>query len=89
MSIALHSARLAAMHYLAESSALAFQTALAGDVRRQIRRSTRVSQALVTPWGQWGAATLARFAPPVLTNLAALTRIPKHALARTQAETAI
>ena len=85
MSIALHSARLAAHHYLSGSSARDFQTELAGDVRRQIGRSTRVSQALVTPWGQWGASVISRMAPPVLTKLAKLTRIPDRALVRVQA----
>ena len=80
MSIALHSARLAAHHFLAGSTPHAFQTHLANDVRRQIARSTRVSQALVTPWGQRGAATLARLVPPILANTASLTRISKRAL---------
>ncbi len=85
MSIALHSARLAAHHYLAGSTPHAFQTQLANDVRRQIARSTRVSQALVTPWGQWGATTLARLAPPILTSVASLTRISKQALVKLDA----
>ena len=82
MSIALHSARLAARHHLAGAQSHVYQANLAADVRRQIRRSTRVSQALVTPWGQHGAIAMTRLVPPILTHLATLTRISKAALKR-------
>ena len=82
MSIALHSARLAARHHLADEPSHVYHAHLAADVRRQIRRATRVSQALVTPWGQRGAIAMARLVPPILTHLASLTRISKAALER-------
>ncbi|MEQ1577258.1 MAG: NAD(P)/FAD-dependent oxidoreductase [Hyphomicrobium sp.] len=82
MAIALHSARLAAYTYLIGKPAQVYHTNLAQDVRRQIKRSTRVSRALVTPWGQRGAAGLAAVAPVILTGLAAATRISKSALRR-------
>ena len=84
MSIALHSARIAAQHYLAGDAAHVYHTPLARDVRRQIRRATRVSQALVTPWGQGSAEAIARLLPPVLSGLASMTRISKRALTRAE-----
>ncbi len=85
MSIALHSARLASAYHLRGTSSAVFQEQLARDVRRQIARSTRLSQTLVTPWGQWGATGLARLAPPLLTAIASLTRISQRALDRAEA----
>lgn len=82
MSIALHSARLAAHYFLGGRVAHDYQAHFAADVRRQIQRSTRVSQVLVTPWGQRGAMTLARMAPRLLTGLARMTRISDAALSR-------
>lgn len=80
MSIALHSACLAASTYLEGLSPASYHHRLAGEVRRQIRRSTRVSKMLVAPWGQTSAGFLARMVPPMMTELASLTRISRHAL---------
>lgn len=81
MSIALHSARLAAHIYLNGGTPQMYHGRLRADVGRQIERATRVSQALVTPWGQFGASAITHLAPTVLKHLARLTRIPKTALA--------
>lgn len=84
MSIALHSARLAARFFLQDEPARAYHATLAEDVRRQIARSTFVSKLLVAPWGQRTAIGAARLAPGVLTGLASLTRISSRALLREQ-----
>ncbi len=64
MSIALHSARLAAAHLMSGEAPEEFQARLAGDVRTQVRLSTWASRGLVSPWGQ---AMLGRLlSPPLL-----------------------
>jgi menaquinone-9 beta-reductase len=80
MSIALHSAKLAAECYLCGEGAQAYQLRLAAHVARQVRRATLISRALVTSAGQRLAITAALCAPSVLGLGAALTRIPSHAL---------
>lgn len=82
MSIALHSARLAADHLLEGRSAMAYQAQLKRDVRKQIWMSTRISRALVTSTGQWTAMGLSRLAPRLMTDLAHMTRISRSALER-------
>ena len=82
MSIALHSARLAARCLLTGGDAAVYQRRLAGDVGAQIRRATLVSQALVRPGGQAVALGAARLAPGLMAVLAEATRIPGPALAR-------
>ncbi len=81
MSIALHSARLAAEAELAGGTGDDFQRRLAGDVGRQVARATLVSQALVRPAPQAAISALVRALPSALAHVAAATRIPTRALA--------
>jgi len=80
MSIALHSARLAADHLLAGRDAMQFQARLAADVGAQVRRATLLSQALVQPAGQAGLLLAARLVPGLMALAARLTRVPERAL---------
>jgi menaquinone-9 beta-reductase len=80
MSIALHSARLAADHLLAGRSSAAFQARLAADVGAQVRRATLLSQALVHPSAQGGLLLAARLLPGLMRVTARLTRVPERAL---------
>ena len=80
MSIALHSARLAADHLLAGLSSQAFQERLAADVGAQVRRATLLSQALVRPAAQAGLLMAARALPGLMARVAEATRIPPAAL---------
>lgn len=80
MSIALHSARLAADHLLAGRSSTAFQTRLAADVGTQVRRATLLSQALVHPGAQGGLLLAARVLPGLMNLVARATRVPERAL---------
>jgi flavin-dependent dehydrogenase len=81
MSIALHSARVAAEVELAGGTGGDFQRRLAGDVGRQVGRATLVSQALVRPLPQAAITALVRAWPTALARVAAATRIPTRALA--------
>jgi len=81
MSIALHSARLAAEVELGGGTGDDFQRRLAADVGAQVGRATLVSQALVRPWPQAGVAAVVRAWPTALARVAAATRIPTRALA--------
>lgn len=79
MSIALHSARLAARFMLEGRTAAAFQPRLARDVGRQVRRATALSQVLVRPAVQ---ALIAHALPrPLLTLAVRETRISPSARA--------
>ena len=80
MSIALHSARLAADHLLAGRSAADFQARLAADVGGQVRRATLLSQALVQPGAQAGLLLAARLLPGLAALVARATRVPSRAL---------
>jgi flavin-dependent dehydrogenase len=80
MSIALHSARLAAEHYLAGRTADDYQRALARDVAGQVRRATVLSQLAVRPWGQAVVAGAVRLAPGLMRKVARSTRIPEARL---------
>ncbi len=81
MSIALHSARLAASAYLAGEPARLFQARLAADVRAQVSRAAWLSRIFVGRGPQLGLAATARMLPVALRLGAALTRLPEHALA--------
>ncbi len=87
MSIALHSAELAA------------QTYLAGEMERSFKRGSRVtcaarcswrpaSHALVRRPGQAALSLAARLAPRLVAAVAAHTRVSDAALARTSLELA-
>ena len=80
MSIALHSAHLAARCYLRGGSAADFQATLAAQVSGQVWRATFLSKMLVSPAGQLAAQAAARTLRSNLTLGAALTRIPAQAL---------
>jgi menaquinone-9 beta-reductase len=76
ISIALHSARLAAEYYLAGKSTSQFQGRLARDLAEQVGRATLISRLLVHPSGQAIAIALARIFPDLLRVVARSTRIP-------------
>jgi flavin-dependent dehydrogenase len=86
MSIALHSARLAAEVMLAGGTPQTYQTALAHDVGRQVARATWLSRALVRGWTQALTIGMARAHPKALSLAAAATRIPRRALSALSAE---
>jgi menaquinone-9 beta-reductase len=82
MSIALHSARLAARYYLDGASVGAYQRRMARDVGTAVRCATLLSQLSVHGWGRtligWGAFRL----PNIMSSVAAFTRVPSGALRR-------
>jgi menaquinone-9 beta-reductase len=78
ISIALHSARLAAEYYLAGKSTSQFHGRLARDIAEQVRRATLISRVLVHPSGQAIAIALARIFPDLLRVVARQTRIPSR-----------
>lgn len=75
MSIALHSAKLAAHHFLQGANAASFQSRLRRDVARQIQRATLISQILLQPQGQKAGVALAQHLPALLGVAARATRI--------------
>jgi menaquinone-9 beta-reductase len=77
MAIALHSARLAACHYLAGRTAKQYQAQLARDVGRQVRGATLLSQIAVAPLGQALTATAMRV-PGIMRAIAGATRVAEH-----------
>lgn len=80
MSIALHSARLAASAYLAGEEARLFQARLAADVGTQVSRAAWLSRVFVRRGPQLGLATAARMLPIALRLGAVLTRLPERAI---------
>lgn len=82
LSIALHSAYLAASIHLAGGDADAFQTRLARDVAAPVALATCLSQALVRRTGQAALTLAARALPALLARVASLTRVPERALVR-------
>ena len=86
MSIALHSAELAAAAYLADRGAEAFQRRLARDVTGQVLLATGLSHGLVRRPTQTALSALVRRFPGVMATVAAYTRVPDAALARTRME---
>jgi flavin-dependent dehydrogenase len=81
MSIALHSARLAASAYLAGQAAEAFQARLAADIGAQVWRATWLSRIFVHRRPQHGLLATARLLPAALRLGAAMTRVPERRLA--------
>ncbi len=82
MSIALHSAHLAADLYLDGATSQHFQRALARDVGAQVVGATLLSKLLVQPWAQPSIAAATRLQPRLLAAVAGNTRISRHAMAR-------
>ena len=80
MSIALHSAKLAAECYLRGEGSQAYQERLAAHIARQVRRATVLSRSLVSAGGQRLAIAAAFCVPSVMILGAALTRIPARAI---------
>jgi flavin-dependent dehydrogenase len=80
MSIALHSARLAAGCFLRGETAAAFQHRLAGDVSALVGRATLLSRLLVSGAGQGLLLAGLQGLPSALTATARLTRLPARAL---------
>jgi len=80
MSIAMHSARLAAEVVLAGGTSQTYQRVLARDVGRQVGRATWISRALVRDWSQALTIQMAAAHPKALSLAAAITRIPRRAL---------
>jgi flavin-dependent dehydrogenase len=82
MSIALHSARLAATYFMKGEAAAAYQQRMARDVGTAVRAATLLSQLSVHAPGRaligWGASRL----PGIMASVAALTRVPAGALRR-------
>jgi flavin-dependent dehydrogenase len=82
MSIALHSARLAATYFINGETAAAYQRRMARDVGTAVRAATLLSQLSVHAPGRaligWGASRL----PRIMASVAALTRVPSGALKR-------
>lgn len=82
MSIALHSAELAAGTYLGGGDAQLFQRMLAKDVARQMWRAVALSEALVRPLGQAIIERVALLFPGMMARTALGTRLPPSALER-------
>jgi hypothetical protein len=82
MSIALHSARLAADAFLRGEDAPAYQRRLARDVGRAVRCATLLSIAAVDPLGAAMIGAGARLLPGAMSWIAAATRVPPGALRR-------
>jgi flavin-dependent dehydrogenase len=80
MSIALHSARLAASAYLEGRSAAEFQARLAADLGAQVWRATWLSRIFVHRRPQRGLLAAARLLPAALNLGVALTRVPERSL---------
>ncbi len=83
ISIALHSARLAAEYYLAGKTNSQFQCDLAAGVTKQVRTATLLSHLLVHPKCQAIAIAAARVVPSLVPRIAYRTRIPSRHLMRT------
>ena len=82
MSIALHSARLAAAAVLEGASAAAYHARFRGDVAAQIGRATWLQRAGESTAGRRLLVAGIGLVPPVLRWAAALTRVPPAALRR-------
>ena len=80
MSIALHTAHLAAQLYLAGLQPVDLSVLLHQTLHKQITLATRISQTLVHPRAQPLIRLAARLAPSLLPRLASATRIPSSAL---------
>lgn len=88
MSIALHSAELAATTHLAGDSANTFQKRLARDVDAQVLLATGLSHGLVRSPTQLALCAVARRFPAILAAVASHTRISDAALARARLDPA-
>ncbi len=80
MSIALHSAALAAQMYLAGKSTEDYSRILRAQLSGPMRLATRISQAMVTAAGRNAAPPVLSLLPRALEWIATATRIPEQAL---------
>jgi menaquinone-9 beta-reductase len=80
MSIALHSANLAAEMYLAGKSAEEYVRCLTSQLRAGMRFASGLSRAMVTPGARIVAPVLLSLVPGAMGRIALSTRIPDHAL---------
>ena len=76
ISIAFHSARLAANVMMRSGTAQQFQQILAKEIGPQIDRAMYLSRVLVSPWGQSLASATARVMPRSLAVVGRATRMP-------------
>ena len=76
MSIALHTAHLAAAAWLRKSNAQAYVNVVHSSLRRQLSLATLASRLAVQPVLQPALGRLAQVHPPLLGQLAHATRIP-------------
>jgi len=76
MSIALHSAALAARTVLAGAGSKSYQNRLASDVRGQMKRADLFYMLLNNPLAQVGVFKLSKLWPKTLGIAAKLTRVP-------------
>ena len=83
MSIALHSAELAAATYLEGGTADVYQRRLSRDVTGQVLLATLLSQGLVRRPGQTALCAAASLWPGLMSSVAFHTRVPNAALSRT------
>lgn len=80
ISIALHSAALAAQMFLAGASAHSYQRALHAQLSRSMTLATLLSRAAVTRFGRAVAPATLTFLPGAMRWIAAATRIPESSL---------
>ena len=85
MSIALHSAILAAQMYLVGASADRYHETLQAHLRRSMRLATALSRVMVTSAGRTLAPIGFSVFPNAINWIARSTRIPERALHQTQA----
>jgi flavin-dependent dehydrogenase len=82
MSIALHSAELAAQVFLAGGDADTYQHRLARDLAAQVRLATLLSRGLVRGPAQAALSAAARVWPGLMSSIATRTRVSDAALSR-------
>lgn len=80
MSIALHSASLAAAMFLAGKSAAEYASLLRAQLRRQMSLATWLSRVAVTRGGRVAALAVVPLVPALLRWIANCTRIPSSSL---------
>ena len=80
VSIALHSAALAAQMYLAGESAAAYESSFRAQLGRSMGLATWLSRAAVTNFGRILAPRALSLFPAAIKNIAAGTRIPQASL---------
>jgi flavin-dependent dehydrogenase len=84
MSIALHSAELAASSFLAGADPQTYQSRLAHDVALQMRLAIGLSHALVRRPAQRALGAVARLWPSLMSTVAFHTRVSDAALAQSE-----